>query len=58
LTLWIKGAILTTLRKETEMQDKDMIEYAQWIVADTVKHLIPAVGIYAVALGAYWIFVG
>jgi hypothetical protein len=40
------------------MQDKDMIEYSQWMIADTVKQLIPAVGIYAVALGAYWIFVG
>jgi hypothetical protein len=34
------------------------IEYAKFIVEDTVKAMLQAVGIYAVILGAYWIFVG
>jgi hypothetical protein len=34
------------------------VEYAKFILEDTCMHLLQAVGIYAVALGAYWIFVG
>jgi hypothetical protein len=34
------------------------IEYAKFIVEDTMKYLVQAVGIYAVALGAYWLTIG
>jgi hypothetical protein len=34
------------------------IEYAKFIVTDTVKQLSQALAIYAVALTAYWTFVG
>jgi hypothetical protein len=33
------------------------IEFAKFIVADTAKAMLQAVGIYAAALGAYWILV-
>jgi hypothetical protein len=34
------------------------INYIKWVWEDTVVTLLKAVGIYAVALGAYWTFVG
>jgi hypothetical protein len=34
------------------------IEYAKWIWEDTATEMLKAVAIYALALGAYWIFVG
>jgi len=34
------------------------IEYAKFILTDTVHHLAHAAGIYAVALTAYWLLVG
>jgi hypothetical protein len=34
------------------------IEYAKFIVTDTVKQLTRAFAIYGVALTAYWTFVG
>jgi hypothetical protein len=33
------------------------IEYAKFILADTATELLKAVGIYAVALTAYWALV-
>jgi hypothetical protein len=33
------------------------VEYAKWIVMDTVKELGMAVAVYAVALIAYWTLV-
>jgi hypothetical protein len=38
--------------------NKEDIEYAHWVWADTARQLLPAVAIYVVALGAYWIFIG
>lgn len=40
------------------MNDKELLEYSNWMIKDTFKHLVPAVVIYAVALGAYWVFIG
>jgi hypothetical protein len=37
---------------------KDDVEYARWVWADTMKELVPAIAIYAVALTAYWTLVG
>jgi hypothetical protein len=34
------------------------MEYYQWILRDTLKEIVTCVGIYAVALGAYWTLVG
>lgn len=42
------------LNKEIIMSDQ---EYVKWIVMDTVKEMGQAVGIYAVALLAYWALV-
>jgi hypothetical protein len=39
------------------MNDQDMMEYTQWILADTAKQLLPAALIYVVVLSAYWTFV-
>jgi hypothetical protein len=36
----------------------DEIEYAKWVLEDTATELLKATAIYAMALGAYWIFVG
>jgi hypothetical protein len=44
--------------KEIVMSDKEMIEFSQWMWADTAKMAAQAAGIYAAALGAFWIFVG
>ncbi len=33
-------------------------EYAQWVVSDTAEQVVPALIIYAVALTAYWVFIG
>jgi hypothetical protein len=33
-------------------------QYAAWMVKDTAVSVLQAVGIYAAALGAYWIFIG
>lgn len=33
------------------------VEYAKFVLADTAQSLVPALGIYAVALGAYWTLV-
>ena len=33
-------------------------EFQEWVIKDTVKSLIQALLIYAVALTAYWQFVG
>ena len=40
------------------MNDKEMAEYSEWMWADTMKHVIHAVVVYGVLLGAYWVFVG
>jgi hypothetical protein len=37
------------------MDDK---EYSEFVMTDTLKSVAQAVGIYVVALGAYWIFIG
>lgn len=37
------------------MNDK---EYAEWVMADTIQQVVPAVMIYAVILTAYWVFIG
>jgi hypothetical protein len=34
------------------------VEYAKFVLEDTCWQLLQAAGIYAVALSAYWIFVG
>jgi hypothetical protein len=34
------------------------IDYIKWVWEDTSVTILKAVGIYAVALGAYWTFVG
>jgi hypothetical protein len=34
------------------------IDYIKWVWEDTVTEMLKAVGIYAVALGAYWTLVG
>lgn len=36
------------------MNDK---EYSDWIASETAKWLLYATAIYAVALGAYWMFI-
>lgn len=33
-------------------------EYAQWMISDTLSQVVPALVIYAVALAAYWVFIG
>lgn len=33
------------------------VEYAKFVLADTARSLVPALVIYAVALGAYWFLV-
>jgi hypothetical protein len=40
------------------MTDKDMMEYTAWMIKESATQMIYAVGIYAVALSAYWILVG
>jgi hypothetical protein len=40
------------------MNDKEMIEYSQWMWADAAKMAVQAVAVYGALLGAYWIFVG
>lgn len=40
------------------MNDKELLEYSNWMLVDAGKQLIQAVAIYAAALGAYWVFVG
>ena len=37
------------------MNDK---EYAEWMISDTLSQVMPALMIYAVALTAYWVFIG
>jgi hypothetical protein len=39
-------------------QTANEIAYAKWVLADTVRQLSHAAAIYAVALAAYWTFVG
>lgn len=34
------------------------IDYFKWVWEDTATEMMKAVGIYAVALGAYWTLVG
>jgi hypothetical protein len=34
------------------------IEYAKFVLEDTATEMLKAVGIYALALSTYWIFVG
>ena len=36
----------------------DDIDYLKWVWEDTSVTILKAVAIYAVALGAYWTFVG
>ena len=36
----------------------DDLEYAKWVLEDTATEMLKAVGIYAVALVAYWTLVG
>jgi hypothetical protein len=43
---------------ETKEHDMEDIEYAKWVLEDTATEMLKAVGIYAVALGAYWVLVG
>ena len=40
---------------EFELED---IEFMKWVWEDSCVTLLKALGIYAVALGAYWAFVG
>lgn len=40
------------------MLDKDMIDYTNWIWADTVKQVSKGLLIYVVLLGAYWLTIG
>jgi hypothetical protein len=44
--------------KGAAMNDKELTEYSQWMWSETGKLVLQAVAIYAVVLGAYWIFVG
>ena len=34
------------------------IEYMKWVWEDTCVTVLKALGIYAVALGSYWAFIG
>jgi hypothetical protein len=34
------------------------VEYAKFVIEDTMKMLAQAVAVYVAALAAYWIFVG
>ena len=36
----------------------DELEYYQWIVEDTAATLLKAVAVYALALTAFWLFIG
>jgi uncharacterized protein YdaU (DUF1376 family) len=38
--------------------DKEMMEYTNWIWAETLKFTLQALGIYVVLLGAYWLTIG
>lgn len=40
------------------MNDKELTEYSQWIIEDTLKQVGLAAVIYAVALGLYWSLIG
>ena len=39
-------------------QTENEIAYAKWVLADSARQLAHAAAIYAVALTAYWTFVG
>ena len=34
------------------------VEFAKFIVEDTMRYVVQAVAIYGVLLGVYWLFIG
>jgi len=39
------------------MNDREMMDYTNWLWADTVKEVGKGLLIYAVLLGSYWLLV-